>query len=140
MTLKIWSILFFTTSVVMSLTGMAAEVVVSAATLNSNTLNNNPHIRTLAASCAACHGTLGNAVKIDNIANLMPSLAGLDAAYFTTQMVAFKTGERPSTIMQRHAKGLNIDEINLLAIYFSQEKRITNAPLKSQTLKANHVQ
>ena len=123
--------LIILTSVFMPLVGITAEVI-------SFKDPDIVHTRTLASSCAACHGTLGNAVELDHISNVMPSLAGLDGAYFTTQMVAFKTGERSSLIMQRHAKGLNIDEINWLAIYFSQQKRIAKPPLKSQILKANH--
>jgi cytochrome c553 len=107
--------------------GSAAEAIAS-----TNTLSNTPHIRTLAASCAACHGSNGNSVGIT------PTLAGLDGGYFTTQMLAFKNGERASTVMHRHAKGLNIDEINLLANYFAQQKRVTNQPPKTQTLKASH--
>jgi cytochrome c553 len=90
------------------------------------------HISTIAATCAACHGTNGNSV------NTTPTLAGLDPGYFTTQMLAFKKGERSSTVMHHHAKGLSNDEINALALYFSQQKRITSTPLKPQALEANH--
>jgi cytochrome c553 len=105
--------------------GMSAEVLVSA---DANTF----HIRTLAASCAACHGSNGNSTGIT------PTLAGLDGGYFTTQMLAFKDGSRPATVMHQHAKGLNTDEINLLADYFAHQKRITSNPPKSQNLKAGH--
>jgi cytochrome subunit of sulfide dehydrogenase len=105
--------------------GMSAEVLVSA---DASTF----HIRTLAASCAACHGSNGNSTGIT------PTLAGLDGGYFTTQMLAFKDGSRPATVMHHHAKGLNTDEINLLADYFAQQKRITSNPPKSQNLKAGH--
>ena len=105
----------------------AAEVLVS-----TDALSNTPHIRTLAASCAACHGTQGNSTGIS------PTLAGLDGGYFTAQMLAFKDGSRPATVMHRHAKGINVDEINLLASYFSQQKRTANVAPKTQTLKANH--
>lgn len=88
------------------------------------------HTRTLAASCAACHGTQGNSQSIT------PVLAGLDATYFSTQMLAFKNGSRDSTVMHRHAKGLTIDEIDHLADYFSQQKRVTIPVPKSQVLKA----
>lgn len=90
------------------------------------------HIPTLAATCAACHGTNGNSV------NTTPSLAGLDAGYFTIQMLAFKKGERSSTVMHHHAKGLSNDEIHALALYFSHQKRITSTPLNPQALEVNH--
>ena len=78
----------------------------------------SPHIQTLAASCAACHGSQGNSVGGTTV------LAGLDASHFTLQMMAFRNGSRSSTVMHRHAKGLTVEEINDLAVYFSQQKRV----------------
>ena len=122
----------------MTSAAQAAEVISSP-----NDLSNTPHIRTLAASCAACHGTNGNAVSggnavTNNSANNNFILAGIDSQYFVAQMLAFKNGTRPATVMHHHAKGLNEDEINLLAIYFSQQKRSISQAPKPQTLKANH--
>ncbi len=105
----------------------AAEVI-SSVESHSNT----PHIRTLAASCAACHGSKGNALQGNTV------LAGIDGAYFTAQMLAFKDGSRAATVMHRHAKGLNVDEVNLLADYFSRQKRIASNTPPTQTLKASH--
>jgi cytochrome c553 len=106
---------------------LSAEAVSSA-----NSPSQQSHIRVLAASCAACHGTNGNSVGIT------PTLAGLDSGYFVTQMLAFKQGERSPTVMHHHAKGLTIDEINLLATYFAHQKRITHAVPKSEQLKEYH--
>lgn len=75
------------------------------------------HIRTLAGSCAACHGTNGNSV------GGTPVLAGLDRNLFVSQMLAFRSGERASTVMHRHAKGLTEAEIALLAEYFAAQPR-----------------
>jgi cytochrome subunit of sulfide dehydrogenase len=105
----------------------AAEVISSTETHSST-----PHIRTLAASCAACHGTNGNALGGSAI------LAGMNGSYFTTQMLAFKDGSRPATVMHRHAKGLNVDEINLLADYFARQKPAPSQIPPSQVLKARH--
>jgi cytochrome c553 len=77
------------------------------------------HIQTLAASCAACHGSQGNSVGGTSV------LAGLDASHFVLQMMAFRNGSRSSTVMHRHAKGLTVEEINDLAVYFAQQKRVT---------------
>lgn len=96
----------------------------------------NLHVRTLAASCAACHGSNGNAVQNDSLGNAV--LAGMDKTYFTTQMLAFKHGDRPATVMHRHAKGLQADEINQLADYFSAQKKVPSMSPPAQTLKANH--
>lgn len=105
----------------------AAEVISSV-----ESHSKSPHIRTLAASCAACHGSNGNALNINAV------LAGMNGAYFTTQMLAFKDGSRPATVMHRHAKGLNVDEINLLADYFSKQKRVSSQVPPAQTLSPNH--
>ncbi len=71
------------------------------------------HVRVLAASCAACHGTDGNSV------GGTPVLAGLDRAHFIAQMQAFRSGGRAATVMHRHAAGLTEDEIRLLAEHFA---------------------
>jgi cytochrome subunit of sulfide dehydrogenase len=115
------------TSVSLAISANAAEVVVSPASQS-----NNQHIRTLAASCAACHGSNGNAVAGSAV------LAGMDAQYFSKQMLAFKDGSRPATVMHHHAKGLNVDEIDLLALYFSQQKRVANVVPATQILKADN--
>lgn len=75
------------------------------------------HSRNLAASCAACHGTNGKSV------GGTPVLAGLDKALFVKQMQDFKTGARPATVMHQHAKGYTTEEIELLADFFSAQKR-----------------
>lgn len=115
----------------LSFFGFIALFVIStpAGADTTNNSSDNLHIRTLAASCAACHGTKGNSLSIT------PVLAGLDAHYFSTQMQAFKQDGRESTVMHHHAKGLTDQEIDLLAIYFSQQKRTTQPPLRPQTLK-----
>ncbi|HSH54386.1 MAG TPA: c-type cytochrome [Methylotenera sp.] len=86
------------------------------------------HTRSLAASCAACHGTNGN--SSGNAAKL----AGMDSTYFVAQMQAFKSGERASTVMHRHVKGLNPQEISDLAEYFSAQVPSKQTALPSQKL------
>ena len=105
----------------------AAEVISSQPPISN-------HTRTLAASCAACHGTNGNSVS----SSTTPSLAGINSIYFVTQMSAFKSGERSALVMQHNAKGITVDEVNLLGLYFSQQKRLTAIGPKSQALKADH--
>ena len=90
------------------------------------------HTRTLAASCAACHGTNGNSHSTT------PVLANLDATHFIAQMQAFKNNSRSSTVMHHHASGLNTNEIEQLAQFFSQQKRMTSPVLQTQVLEANH--
>jgi cytochrome subunit of sulfide dehydrogenase len=73
----------------------------------------------LAATCANCHGTEGRAVPGSRV----PSLAGLDSAYFVAQLNAFKSGARPATVMQQIGKGFNDAQIEALARYFAAQKK-----------------
>ncbi len=96
------------------------------------------HIRQLAASCAACHGEQGNSVAATSDEGANAVLAGVNSAEFVDKMMGFKEGSRKATVMHHHAKGLTVEEIKQLSIYFSQQKRMTKAPLTSQTLRADH--
>lgn len=69
----------------------------------------------LAANCANCHGTTGQAK------GAMPSLAGLPRATIIEQMKAFRDGKRPGTIMPQLAKGYTDQQIELAADYFSRQ-------------------
>lgn len=71
-------------------------------------------IRSLAASCAACHGTQGMAQSG------MPSLAGMGKEALLQKMLAFKTGKQPdATLMPQIAKGYSDEQLAALAAYFS---------------------
>ena len=59
--------------------------------------------RSLAATCAACHGTQGRA--IDGAA--VPGLAGLPATYMVEQMKGFKSGARTATVRLRVRMGIS---------------------------------
>jgi len=75
--------------------------------------------RSLAATCANCHGTDGRAID----ANAVPGLAGMPAGYFVEQMNAFKSGARAATVMHQLAKGYNAAQIDRLAAYFAAQKK-----------------
>ncbi|MEO6017750.1 MAG: c-type cytochrome [Polaromonas sp.] len=75
--------------------------------------------RSLAASCANCHGTDGKVVA----GSAVTSLAGLDKAYFVAQMAAFKSGARTATVMHQISKGFNDAQIQSLAAYFAEQKK-----------------
>ena len=77
------------------------------------------YIKALAATCANCHGTAGNAVP--GAANV--ALAGLDKDYLSAQMKAFKSGARPATVMHQLAKGYSDAQIDSLAAYFAAQKK-----------------
>lgn len=76
------------------------------------------NVRSLAATCAACHGTDGRAVGDASV----PALAGLPRELLATQLRAFKAGTRPSTIMTQLSKGFSESQIDQLAAYFSAQK------------------
>ncbi len=66
----------------------------------------------LAGPCFACHGRNSSAGPAS------PTIAGLSDEYFTEVMAGFATGEVPSTIMGRIAKGYTEGEIQSLSKYF----------------------
>ena len=72
--------------------------------------------RTLAATCASCHGTFGRALgNID-------SLAGMPASKIEKSMADFRTGNKPATVMDQIAKGYSDDQVKLIAAYFAVQK------------------
>lgn len=91
----------------------------SAAAAQVNAAQNALYIKSLAATCANCHGTAGQAVA--GSANV--SLAGLDKDYLATQMKAFKSGARPATVMHQLAKGYSDAQIDSMAAYFAALKK-----------------
>ena len=77
------------------------------------------YVKSLAATCANCHGTNGKAVEGSSVV----SIAGLDKAYIVAQMKAFKTGTRPATVMHQLSKGYSDAQIEALATYFAAQKK-----------------
>ena len=77
------------------------------------------NVRSLAATCANCHGTNGKATE----GSAVTGLAGLSADYTIAQMNAFKTGTRPATIMHQISKGYSDPQIAQIAAYFAAQKK-----------------
>ena len=71
--------------------------------------------RNLAATCANCHGTNGNA------RGEMKSLAGRPAAATVALMAQYKAGSLPATIMHQIAKGYTDEQIALVAGYLAAQ-------------------
>ena len=92
-----------------------ATVGLTAVAQNASELN----ARSLAATCANCHGTDGRSIE----GAAVPSLAGMPKAYMLAQMKAFKDGSRPATIMHQLSKGYTDQQVETLATYFSAIKR-----------------
>lgn len=76
------------------------------------------YVKSLAASCANCHGTNGDVAPGSRV----PALAGLNRDYFIAQMQAFKTGARSATVMHQLSKGFSDTQIATLASYFAAQK------------------
>lgn len=70
--------------------------------------------------CEVCHGGSGQGQAID-----IPALSGQNAAYLTTTLKAFKTGERHNDIYSRMrtiAESLSDQEIDELGFYYQNIK------------------
>ncbi len=68
--------------------------------------------------CVACHGADGNSVVPAN-----PVLAGQHAEYIATQLAAFKSGARPSPIMQGMAAGLSPEDMRNVGAWFESQQQ-----------------
>ena len=74
--------------------------------------------RALAATCAQCHGTDGRAVA----GQAMVRLAGQPKDYLLGQLLAFRAGQRPATVMQQISRGYTAEQLDQLAAYFAAQK------------------
>ncbi|PJJ97476.1 cytochrome C [Lysobacteraceae bacterium NML91-0213] len=72
---------------------------------------------TLAGTCAACHGLDGNSV----VREIYPSIAGQNEPYMARQLALFKSGERPSPIMQPFAQMLSAQDMRDVGAYYSMQ-------------------
>ncbi|MCC2110501.1 MAG: cytochrome c4 [Hyphomicrobiales bacterium] len=88
------------------MTGMAfGASTASAGELSAAMLSN---------TCNGCHGPDGTSAG-----PAAPTIGGTNKEYMVETMKAFRDGNRPSTIMQRIAKGYTDEEIELIAGYFA---------------------
>ena len=71
--------------------------------------------RNLAATCANCHGTNGQA-RGD-----MKVLAGQSADKILALLADYKSGAQPSTIMGQIAKGYTDEQLRLVAGFFAAQ-------------------
>ena len=74
--------------------------------------------RNLAATCANCHGTNGQA-RGDTVA----PLAGMPAERIVTTFNAYKTGALPATIMHQIARGYTDEQVKAIAAYFAGQAK-----------------
>ncbi|MBL0123174.1 MAG: cytochrome c4 [Betaproteobacteria bacterium] len=76
-----------------------------------------PSPEMLANACAGCHGTNGASAGPS-----MPSLAGQSQLSIVESMKGFKSGDRPSTVMGRLAKGYSDADYEAMGGFFSRQK------------------
>jgi cytochrome c553 len=69
-----------------------------------------------ASSCTGCHAA---GARVDTA---VPRLVGRSAAEIIAQMQAFKGGQKPSTVMDRIAKGFSDGEIAAIAEWYAGQK------------------
>lgn len=72
--------------------------------------------RSLAATCAGCHGTGGVSQGSTG------SLAGTRQDELVRAMQDFKAGKRPATVMQQLAKGYTDEQIEQIAGWYAAQK------------------
>jgi sulfide dehydrogenase cytochrome subunit len=69
-----------------------------------------------ALSCSGCHATSAA------VATPVPRLIGRDPAAIVTAMQGFRSGQQPSTVMGRIAKGFTDDDIKAIAAWYGTQK------------------
>lgn len=84
---------------------------ISPAILAQNIDASNLYKRSLAATCANCHGTDGKGV----VDGGMPLINNLTSEQMLAQLKAFKSGAREGTIMPQLAKGYTDEQLETIA-------------------------
>jgi cytochrome subunit of sulfide dehydrogenase len=69
-----------------------------------------------ASSCSGCH-TASKSVDTP-----VPRLVGRSPAEIEAAMLAFRTGQKPTSVMDRIAKGFSDDEITAIAVWYAAQK------------------
>lgn len=85
-----------------------------------------------AVACMACHQANG----AGNAAAGFPQLAGLNADYFSKQILDYQNLTRINPVMQPIAKGLSESEIKALANYFASLTAVPNEKANLDKLSA----
>lgn len=85
----------------------------------------------IANTCAGCHGTYGASMGPS-----IPTLGGMSATYMVETMEGYKSGDIPSTIMGRLAKGYTTEEFEQMGKYFAEQKYVEATGQVSDEKKA----
>jgi cytochrome c553 len=107
----------------MGLAGVMVLVYAGLSTAAENAAPAKPDVargKQIASTvCVACHGADGNSVVPTN-----PVLAGQNADYIAAQLAAFKSGARPSPIMQGMAAPLSPEDMRNVGAWFESQKPV----------------
>jgi cytochrome c553 len=98
------------------------SVVVSADMMGQVTPQQVGHGATLALACSMCHGAQGTSPAGT------PHLAGQQSSALYKQLRDFKSGHRPSVIMQPMVVNLSDQDMRDLAAYYASQKRDAPQP------------
>jgi len=74
--------------------------------------------RSLAATCANCHGTHGRPRG-----PAMPPLAGMKADVMLEALADYRSGRQPGTVMPQIVKGYTEAQLRLVAAYFAAQAK-----------------
>lgn len=77
------------------------------------------YVKSLAATCANCHGTDGRTTT----GSAVPALAGMPREYMLLQLKSFRDGSRPATVMHQITKGFSESQLQQIASYFAAQPK-----------------
>lgn len=98
-------------------TSMAGWALALGCTMSSAVFAAPPTPEMISFACAGCHGTNGGSAGLT-----MPSLASQSKSAIVDAMKKFKSGDRPSSIMGRLAKGYTDADFAAMGDFFSKQK------------------
>jgi cytochrome c553 len=98
---------------------LAAGIAAGAPLACSAQTQDALYVRSLAATCANCHGTNGHAVQ----GSAVVSLAGMPRDTMLQQLKAFRDGTRPATVMHQIVKGFSEPQLQQIAGYFAAQPK-----------------
>lgn len=121
----------------MTMKGSVGALIVGALAMSAAAYAAPPSAAMLSNACAGCHGTNGGSAGLT-----MPSLANQSKEAIVDAMKKFKSGERPSTVMGRLAKGYTDADFAAMGEFFSKQKlHGTDQPLdKAKVAKGSELQ
>ena len=95
--------------------GVAAAAPLAAQAQSPDAL----YTRSLAATCANCHGTNGRTVD----QSAVPGLAGMPRETMLRHLQSFRDGSRPATVMHQITKGFTPAQLEQIAGYFAAQPK-----------------